>query len=414
VDIKRDRPRSRKKYVYGGIAIAALALTTLALSRLERAAPTVERGTVWVDKVKRGPMLRQVRGPGTLVPERIRWVTAVTAGRVERRHVEPGQEVDSGSVLLELTNPDVDLQLVEAQSQLTAAQAQLANLQTNLATQRLNQQTVVANAYSQYMEAKRTAEVSENLAKRSLIAENELENARDRAKEQETRYQVEQERLKVMQEGERAQLIVQRTQIASLREVIAFRRRQQQSMRVVAGAPGVVQEISLEVGQWANPGATLARVVQPGKLKAVLRIPETQAKDVVIGQPAQIDTRNGIVEGRVSRIDPAAQNGTVTVDVALTGPLPQGARPDLSVDGTVEIERLDNVLYVGRPAYGQANSTVELFKLVNGGKSAVRAKVKLGVSSVNTIEILEGLVEGEEVILSDMSNWDSFERVRLQ
>ena len=414
MDIKREPQKKRKKYIYGGAAIIALALTTLALSRLERAAPTVERGTVWVDKVKRGPMLREVRGPGTLVPEQIRWVTAVTAGRVERRHVEPGTTVQAGTVLLELTNPDVDLQLVDAQRQLTAAQAQLANLETSLATQRLNQQSVVANTYTQLMEARRTVEVSENLAKRNLIAENELQNARDRAREQELRYDIEQQRLKVMQDGEKTQLAVQRSQIASLREVIAFRRRQQESMRVVAGADGVLQEMTLEVGQWANPGATLAKVVQPGKLKAVLRIPETQAKDVVIGQRAKIDTRNGIVEGRVARIDPAAQNGTVTVDIALEGALPQGARPDLSVDGTVEIERLDDVLFVGRPAYGQANSTVELFKLVEGGKAAVRAKVKLGVSSVNTIEILEGLVEGEEVILSDMSNWDSFERVRLQ
>jgi HlyD family secretion protein len=415
VDIPRQAPnRKRKRLIYIGVAVAALAAITLALASLPKAAPTVDGGTVWRDKVKRGPMLRQVRGPGTLVPKEIRWISAVTAGRVERKLMQPGQAVQASTVLLELSNPDVLLAALEAQRQLASAQAELVNLRATLETQRLNQQSTVATTRMQFQEARRQVQVAETLATKGLIAANELERMKDNMEEVASRYDSEQKQLVVLSEGQKAQLSVQAQQVARLRSIVEFRQDQIASMNVVAGAEGVLTEIPLEVGQWANPGATLAKVVQPGSLKAVLRIPETQAKDVTIGQPAQIDTRNGIIQGHVVRMDPAAQNGTVGVDVALQGELPRGARPDLSVDGTIEIERLDNVLYMGRPAYGQSESTVEIFKLESDGKTAIRTRVKLGRTSVNTIEIVDGLREGDTVILSDMSNYENFERIRLR
>jgi multidrug resistance efflux pump len=391
-----------------------LVLLTLGLSQLKPAAPTVETGTLWMDTVRQGQMLREVRGPGSLVPEHIRWVSAVVPGRVDRKLVQPGERVGAGTILLELSNPDVQIQLLQAQRQLTDAQSQLVSLKTTLETQRLNQAGVVATTRSEYREALRKAVADSALAAQNLISTAEYARSRDRAEEFTERLQVEQQRLQIFTENITSQLEVQEAQVGRLRAVVDFQRSMVDAMIVRAGAAGVLQELPLEVGQWAISGATLAKVVQPERLKAVLRIPETQAKDVAIGQTAAIDTRNGIVAGRVIRIDPASQNGTVTVDVTLTDQLPKGARPDLSVDGTIEIERLDQVLHVGRPAYGQANSTVGLFRLVGGGDEAERVRVELGRSSVNAIEILRGLNPGDVVILSDMSRWDAVERVRLK
>ncbi len=414
MDVPRQSTRKRRRWIYAGAGLVALALVTLALSRLEPAPPSVERGTLWTDTVRQGDMVRQVRGPGTLAAEEVRWVSAVTQGRVERKLVQPGTPVTAGTVLVELSNPDVDRQALEAQRQLVAAQSELANLRATLQNQILTQEATIATVNSQERETQRQIQVNEGLSSRGLGAPMELEKARDNAVELRTRLDVERKRLGFLRESMRTQLAAQEDQVRMLRGIVAFQRQQVASMQVRAGADGVLQELPLEMGQWVNSGATLAKVVQPGRLKAVLRIPETQAKDVVIGQPASIDTRNGIVAGRVVRIDPAAQNGTVTVDVALEGALPRGARPDLSVDGTVDIERLRNVMYVGRPAYGQPESTVGLFRLAEGGNEARRVNVRLGRGSASTIEVASGLRPGDVVILSDMSQWDSADRVRLK
>jgi HlyD family secretion protein len=415
VDIPRTPPkRGRKQLLYGAIALAAIVLATLGLRGLKPAAPRVDRASVWIDSVQRGPLVIEVRGPGTLVPERIRWISAVTAGRVDKRLAEAGEEVTPETVLLELTNPDVQLEALESERQLTAARADQVNLRANLESQRLNQEGVVAAARAAYLDAKRNADATEALAAKELISTMEASRAKDRVEELATRFRVEEERLRVIEQAADSQIALQQAQVNRLRAVTEFQRGRVRSMVVKAGAKGTLQELPLEVGQWAQSGATLARIVEPGRLKAVLRIPETQAKDVALGQPAAIDTRNGIVRGRVSRIDPAVQNGTVTVDVRLEGELPRGARPDLSVDGTIQVERLNNVLHLGRPAYGQPNSTVGLFKLVEAGRAAVRTSVRLGRTSVNTVEILGGLQPGDKVIISDMSRWDGFERVKVE
>ncbi len=415
MDIPRTPPkRGRKQLLYGAIALLAIVLATLGLHGLKPAAPRVDRASVWIDSVQRGPLVIEVRGPGTLVPERIRWISAVTAGRVDKRLAEAGEEVMPETVLLELTNPDVQLEALESERQLTAARADQVNLRANLESQRLNQEGTVAAARAAYLDAKRNADATASLAAKELISTMDASRAKDRVEELATRFKVEEERLRVMEEAADSQLALQQAQVDRLRAVTEFQRSRVRSMVVKAGAKGTLQELPLEVGQWAQSGATLARIVEPGRLKAVLRIPETQAKDVALGQPAAIDTRNGIVRGRVSRIDPAVQNGTVTVDVRLEGDLPRGARPDLSVDGTIQVERLNNVLHVGRPAYGQPNSTVGLFKLVDRGSAAVRTSVRLGRTSVNTVEILGGLQPGDKVIISDMSRWDGFDRVRVE
>jgi multidrug resistance efflux pump len=400
--------------MYGGLGLLAIVLATVGLRNLKPAAPKVDRAAVWVDSVVRGPLVIEVRGPGTLVPERIRYISAVTAGRVEQRLAQPGQEVTAETVLLEMSNPDVQLQALESERQLSVAQADRVNLRATLATQRLNQEATVAAAKAAFLDAKRTADASDSLAAKQLISTSEASRAQDRLEELSTRFKVEQERLQVMTQAADSQLALQQAQVNRLRDVTEFQRGRIRSMVVKAGANGTLQELSLEVGQWAQSGASLARIVEPGRLKAVLRIPETQAKDVTLGQPAAIDTRNGIARGKVSRMDPAVLNGTVTVDVSLEGELPRGARPDLSVDGTIQVERLDNVLHVGRPAYGQAGSTVGLFKLIEDGTTAVRVNVRLGRTSVNTVEVLGGLQPGDKVIISDMSRWDGFDRVRVE
>ena len=411
MDIKREPPKKGKKFVFIGGAILALVVVTVALSRLEAAPPTVERGSLWIDTVRRGEMVRQVRGPGTLQPENIQFVSTVTAGRVERVLVRPGASVTATTVLVELSNPDVQLEALTAEQQLNGAEAALVTLQTNLQTQLLNQEGIVATTRSDYNEAKRNAEVAAGLD--TLLSKNDVGKAHDKNAELETRMRIEQQRLAVMSDNIKQQISLQRDQVAKLRDIVRYQEGRVQSMKVLAGAEGVVQDMDLQPGQWLQPGTLLAKVAQPGKLKAVLRIPETQAKDIQIGQPTQIDTRNGIIPGHVFRVDPSSQNGTVGVEVALEGTVP-GARPDLSVDGTIEIERLKDVLFVGRPSYGQAESTVGMFRLTPDGKEATRVNVKLGRSSVNTIEIKQGLNVHDRVIISDMSAMDSHDKVRVQ
>ncbi|MBC7788535.1 MAG: HlyD family efflux transporter periplasmic adaptor subunit [Anaerolineae bacterium] len=414
MDIKRAPVKNKRKYIYAGVGVAVVALLTAYIGTLEPAAPTVERSTLWIDTVARGPMVRQVRGPGTLVPEQIRWVSAVTAGRVEQIPIRAGAKVTKDTPLMELSNPDVQLELLDAQRQLASSEAELVNLRTNLETQRLNQQATVNTVKTQYQESARTASLMKSLGDKKLASSMEIQRSTEAAEELAGRLEIERQRLKVMEGAVGRQLSLQQANVERLRAISQFQLNRVASMKVKAGSDGVLQEMNWEVGQWANPGAILAKIAEPGRLKAVLRVPETQAKDVTIGQPASIDTRNGIVVGRVFRIDPASVNGTVTVEVSLEGELPRGARPDLSVDGTIEIERLDNVLYVGRPAYGQAESTVGIFKLDPDGETASRVNVKLGRSSVNTIEIVQGLAANDKVIISDMSSYDNYSKVRVK
>ncbi|HKY33323.1 MAG TPA: efflux RND transporter periplasmic adaptor subunit [Candidatus Polarisedimenticolia bacterium] len=416
MDIQRNIPPGRKRMrraLYGGGGLLGVTLITLGLSRLEPAAPAVEQATLWLDTVKRGPMLRQVRGSGTLVPEAIQWIPAASEGRVERILVLPGSEVHADTILIELSNPELELAAQDAASELAAGEAELTNLRIQLESQLLTQRAAAASVQSERNQARLQAEADEQLARDGLIAELTLKLSRVRVEELGTRADIEAQRLAISSEAAQAQLAVQQARVDRLRAASRLRRAQLEGLKVRAGRQGVLQQVPVEVGQRVQPGANLARVAEPGRLKAEVRIAETQARDILIGQVASIDTRNGIVAGRVTRIDPAVQNGTVTVDVALEGPLPRGARPDLSVDGTIELERLENVLFVRRPAFGQEHSTVGLFKVDPPGSTASRLQVKLGRSSVNTIEILEGLAEGDSVILSDMSAWDAFDKVRL-
>lgn len=414
MDIIREKKPNRKRPLAIGAAVVAVIAISAALSRLEPAAPAVDGSMVFSDVVQRGPMVREVRGPGNLVPEDIRWITTLTPGRVEWVHVRPGSEVTRGTVLVELSNPDVNIQALQAEQALTAAEAQLASMRTELETQRLNQEGVVASMNREYQEALRQVRTHEELARDGLVAANDLENARGRAEELAVRIEIERKRLALLTESIESQLEVQRQQVERLRAIAEFQRDQLDAMRIRATADGVLQQMNLEVGQWVMPGTTLGAVVQPGRLKAELRIPETQIRDVTVGQPVRIDTRNGIVPGRVIRVDPSVVNGAVVVEVALEGELPRGARPDLSVDGTIEVERLDDVLHVGRPAYGQAESTVGLFRLTPDGSHAERTAVRLGRASVSRIEVVDGLREGDVVILSDMAAWDQYERVRIR
>lgn len=417
MDIPRKsaaRNRRIKRIIYGVVGVAVIGAITLGVSRLKPASPTVDRATVWVDTVKRGSMLRQVRGLGTLVPEDIRWIPATTDGRVEKRLVKPGAIVKPDTVLIELSNPTLEQDVLAADAQLKAAEASYENLKVQLESQLLNQKAQAATVQADYSQAKIQAEVNEDLSKKGLVPELTYRLTKVRAEELTVRNQIEHDRLSKVAESAKAQLAVQQAEIDRLRSMAALRHSQLDALHVRAGIAGVVQVVPVEVGAQVTPGTNLARVADPGHLKAELKIPETQTKDVTIGQPATIDTRNGLIQGRVSRIDPSVQNGTRTVDVELKGELPKGAVPDLSVDGTVELERLENVLNVGRPVQGQENSTIGIFKLDPDGKTATRVHVKLGRSSVNTIEILDGLKEGDQVILSDMSAQDNTERIRLQ
>ncbi len=414
MDVAREKKTdNRARYLMGG-ALLLLVLLTAGISRLKDAPPAVERGALSIDTVESGPMLREVRAPGSLVPEQIRWISAVAPGRVERKLVQPGAKVTAQTILMELSNPDVEIQRLQAERQLTDAEAQLVSLKINLETQRLTQAGVVAQARSQYNEAARQAGAASEMEGKQLISAFDAAKAKDAMQEMTERLAIEQQRLKILTDNIPAQLKVQQEQIDRLKAVVAFQRSLTEAMVVRAGADGVLQELPLEVGQFATSGTTIAKVVQPDKLKAVLRVQENLARDVAIGQTAVIDTRNGLVHGQVSRIDPSSSGGTVTIDVALTDTLPKGARPDLSIDGTIEIERLGKVLHVGRPTYGQANTTVGLFRLLPGGSEAERVQVALGRSSANEIEIVRGLEPGDVIILSDMSRFDGVDRVRVK
>jgi ABC-type lipoprotein export system ATPase subunit/multidrug resistance efflux pump len=395
MDITREATGNKRKPILIGAGVAVVAVIALLLALMKPAAPTVQRNAVLIGAVERGPMVRAVRGPGTLVPEQMRFVSALTAGRVEQVHVEPGETVEEGTVLLQLSNPDVELEALQAQQQWTAARAGLVDLRRSLGTQTLAQEASLAQARAAWLEANRTAESDSAFYLRELISRNEALQSREQAEAARIQLSTEEKRYGLLRQTVDEQLEVQAEQVDRLRSIFEYQRRRVESMKVTAGADGVLQDLSLEPGQWVQSGTTLARVAQPGRLQAELRIPQTQAREVQPGQQATIDTRSDLIEGRVKRVDPNVQNGAVLVEVALTGELPRGARPDLSVDGTIEIERLADVLHVGRPAYGQSHSTVGLFKLAEGGNAAVRVPVRLGASSVNEIEIIDGLEEGE-------------------
>ena len=423
MDIQRSPEIAKKKkvkrVVFGVAALLVGVLVTVGLAQLKPAAPTVEAATTWRDSAKRGPMLRQVRGPGTLVPEDIRWVTAATEATVERIVTLPSANIiPANTIILELRDEKVLQELLDAELQLRGAEADLASLKVRLNNELLEQQSQAANIQGQYHKAKIQAEANERLSKEGLQSSVLTRISQVEAEELANRHRIETERLRIRSGSTDAQMAAEQARVAQRRALYELRRSQADSLKVRAGLEGVLQVVPVQVGQRVASGANLARVAVPGRLKAELRIPETQAKDIEIGQRAIVDTRNGEVEGKVARMDPAAQNGTVLVDVAFTGALPRGARPDLSVDGTVELERLDNVLYVGRPAFGQEQGTISLFKVTAGTceapEAAERVQVKLGRSSVNTVEILSGLAERDCVILSDMSAWDGRDRVRLR
>jgi HlyD family secretion protein len=416
MDIKRPdqtKAKRKKRILMGAGALVVVAGITVLLARLKPAAPTVERNLVWIQAVQRGPMLRQVRGLGTLTPEDIRWVAARTPGRVDKIILRPGAIVTPDSVILELANPDVQQGAIAADSQLQAAEAELVNLKVQLESGVLAAESTAAGAKADYEQSKLRAEVNQQLNSDGLLSDLELRLAKVTAEQAATRNNIEQKRFAFSKDSVTPQLAVKNAEVDRLRAQARLRHEELDALQVRAGMSGVLQLLPVDVGQQVQPGTNLARVANPTKLKAEVRIAETQAKDITIGQVAQIDTRNGIVEGHVVRVDPSVQNGTVTVDVTLTGELPRGARPDLSVDGTIELERLDNVVFVGRPAFGQEKSTVGIFKLDPDGVYATRTQVELGRSSVNTIEIVKGLQPGDRVILSDMSPWDSNERIKL-
>ena len=423
VDIARPdsviKKKKMKRAAYGVAGLTAILLVTVFVSQLKPAAPSVDKATLWPDVVKRGPMVRQVRGTGTLVPEDTRWIPASTAGRVERILLRSGADVMPDTVIVELGSPELEQSVVESRLQLEAAVAQLVNRRAELDSALLTQRAAAANIESEARQAQLQAEADEALFKENLQGALVAKKSRARADDLSNRAEIELRRLDLAEKTLKSQLAVQEAEVSRLRTTYQLRQEQLERLKVRAGIKGKLQVVPVEVGSQLAAGANVARVADPGRLKAELRIPETQTRDIEIGQLASIDTRNGFVPGRVSRIDAAATNGTVTVDVQLTGELPRGARPDLTVDGTVELERLDNVVNVGRAAFAQENSTMSLFKVTSGCTipqmdcEATRTQVKFGRSSVNTIEVLDGLKPGDQVVLSDMSAWDAHDRVRL-
>ena len=417
MDIARPSNARKKRIrqaLYAGLGLLAVVLVSVGLSRLKPAAPTVERAVVWPDTVKRGPMVRQVRGLGTLTPEDIRWIPATTQGRVEKIILRPGTSVKSSDVILELSNPQLEQQLQDAELKLQAAQAALANIKVQLANDLLATRATAAQIEADFNKAKMQAQMNEELAKDQLVSALVLRQSQVERDQLGVRNEISKEQLAGKTESTRAQLAVQQSAVDQARALLQLTRQQRDELKVRAGLDGMLQLVPIEVGQQVAPGTNLARVANPSRLKAEIKIAETQAKDIQLGQKAEVDTRNGVVEGRVARIDPSVQNGTRTVDVTLTGELPKGAVPDLSVDGTIELERLNDVVFMGRPAFGQDQSVVGLFKIQQDGVNADRVQVKLGKSSVNTIEVLSGLKVGDQVILSDMSAYDAYDRIRLK
>jgi len=419
MDIQRPsnaRAKKIRRIIYAAAAFLLIGGVSYGLSRLRPAAPTVDRATIWPDEVKRGPMLREVRGLGTLVPEDIRWIPAQTNATVERIVLRPGATVHPNSVILELSDPQLQRDLLDAEYLLKGAEADYANLKVQVNSQLMNQKSTEASVRSDYEQARLQHDVDVKLMKEGIQSSHVEELSRVKEDQLAIRLQLEAERTRVATDSGAAQLAAQEAKVEEQRALYNLKKSQYDALHLRAGIEGVLQLVPVEEGQQVTPGTNLARVADPHKLKAEIKIPETQAKDVQIGQKATIDTRNGIVDGHVSRIDPSVQNGTVTVDVSVDKPFPpgSGARADLSVDGTVELENLKDVLYVGRPVNGQSDSTIGLFKIVGDGSEAVRVNVKLGRSSVNTIEIRDGLKVGDKVILSDMSQWDNFDRIRLK
>jgi HlyD family secretion protein len=416
MDVKREgiaRQKLVRRVVWMGLLGVAAAVTTWGLSRLKPAAPSVEAGTLWFGTVKRGPMIRNTRGLGTLVPEEILFIPAQNEGRVDRVALRPGVPVQPDTVLLVLSNPELELQMTDLEWQVKAAEATLADLRVRLAQQKLEQQSRSAQVQADQVKAQLQYERDAQLFKSGLTPELTVRLSEASAKELSHRVRVEQERLASYDEMIRAQVEAQRVNIEKLRSQYQLKKSQVDQLTIRAGTSGVLQELALQVGQRVTVGTVLAKVVQPTRLKAELKVPETQAKDVQLNQLAEVDTRNGVVKGRVARIDPAAVNGTVTVDIRLEEKLPPGARPDLSVDGTIELERLSDVLFVERPVFGQPNSVVGLFRVEAEGKEASRVQVRLGRTSVNAVEVLDGLRTGDRVVLSDMSQWDAHQRIRL-
>jgi len=417
MDIARPSNAKKKRIkqaIYAGVGLIAVVLVSVGLSRLKPAAPTVERAVVWPDTVKRGSIVIQVRGLGTLTPEDIRWIPATTQGRVEKIILRPGTNVKANDVILELSNPQLEQQLQDAELKLKAAEAGLANTKVALQNDLLQQRAAAANVEADYNKAKMQAQMNEALSKDKLVSDLVLKQSQVDADSLGVRAQISKEQLDGKTESIRAQLAVQQSLVDQARALLALTKQQQAELKVRAGLDGKLQLVPVEVGQQVAPGTNLARVANPSRLKAEIKIAETQAKDIELGQKAEVDTRNGVVQGRVARIDPSVQNGTRTVDVTLTGELPRGAVPDLSVDGTIELGRLNDVLYMGRPAFGQEQSVVGLFKIGPDGVTAERTQVKLGKSSVNTMEVLSGLKVGDQVILSDMSAYDAYDRIRLK
>jgi HlyD family secretion protein len=418
MDIKRPPKSKVKKHIKTAIlvvvALAAVGGITYGLAKLKPAAPTIESSTAVIETVKRGEMIRDVRGNGTLVPEVIRWVPAPAQGRVEKVNLQAGVEVDPSTVLVELSNPQMQQQALDAEFQVKAAEADEENLRVRLESDTMTQKSNIATINSQYSQAKLRLDADEVLYQQKLIAELEIKISRVSVQDLANRLKVEQDRLAVAAKSTRAQLNAASSRLQQLRALAVLRQQEVQNLKVRAGTGGVLQQVLVQVGQQLEPGANIARVADPTSLKAVLRVAETQISGVRIGQPVLVDTRNGVIQGRVSRIDPAAREGTVEIDASLTGPLPPSARPDLSVDGTIELERLPDVLKVGRPAFGQAFQTVKMFVLTPDGTEAHHRSVKLGANSVSTIQILEGLREGERVIISDTSGFDSYDRVRIR
>src|SRR5579884_2130361 len=418
MDIARPEFKKQKRQrqiIWSAVGILFLAAVSIGVSRLKPAAPEVERSTIWTDTVKRGDMLRQVRGLGSLIPsqEFTRQIPAETEATVVRILKLPGSQVKSDTILLEMSNPQVEQAAVDAKLQLKAAEAEYQSLRVTLQSNLMTQKAGAATVNSDYTQAKLQADTDKALYDLGVISGLAYKNSKSKADELTTRNNIEGERLDINQKAIATQLAEQEAKVDEIRALADLKQKQLDALKVRAGIEGVLVDLPLQVGQHVTPGTMLAKVVQPNHLIAELKIAETQARDVQIGQPSVVDTHNGTVSGEVMRVDPAVQNGTVTVEVKLTGELPKGARPDLSVDGTIDLERLENVLYVGRPAFGQENSTVSLFKLDPDGKGAVRVPVKVGRASVNSIQVIEGLNQGDTVILSDMSRYDNTDRIRL-
>jgi len=414
-DLKQKR--KRQLLIWAGVAVVVTGISVVMVARLKPAAPTVDRSTIWPDTVKRGPMVRQVRGStGTLVPreDKLRLIPAETEATLTRILVLPGAQVQPNTVIMDLANPQLEQEAMNAGLALKAAESEYHNTQIKLQSDLMTQKASAATVGSDYSQAKLQAQTDKALYDLGVISGLAYKVSESKASELTTRNQIEVDRLAMNEKVIVSQLAVQQTAVDQARALNQLKQQQLSALHVTAGISGVLVDLPHQVGEHVAPGITLAKVVQPDQLKAALKIAETQARDIQIGQPASIDTHNGIIPGRVQRIDPAVQNGTVTVDVELTGPLPQGARPDLSVDGTIDLERLSNVIYVGRPALGNENSTLSLFRIDADGKGASRVPVKVGRASVNFIQVLEGLKEGDSVILSDMSRWDNVDRIRLE